>query len=101
MDSNTHSTSHSAGTSAGFAGLVAELQNLTDQDPDSLADGACAERLMVLRGLMDRLEGHWLEELAAVDARGAAGAEEGVQVGSTAGWLRSRLRMGAGAADCA
>ena len=36
--------------------------------------------------------------LAAVDARGAAGAEEGVQAGSTAGWLRARLRLGAGAA---
>src|SRR4029453_9474726 len=35
---------------------------------------------------------------AAVDARGAAGAEEGVQAGSTASWLRARLRMSAGAA---
>jgi hypothetical protein len=34
----------------------------------------------------------------AVDARGAAGADQGVQAGSTAGWLRARLRMGAGAA---
>ena len=58
----------------------------------------CAERVMALRGLMDRLEGHWLGELAAVDARGAAGAEQGVQVGSTAAWLRHRLRMGAGTA---
>ena len=33
-----------------------------------------------------------------MDARGAAGAEQGVQAGSTAGWLRARLRMGAGAA---
>ena len=49
-------------------------------------------------GWLDRLEGQWLGELAAVDARGAAGAEEGVQAGSTAGWLRARLRMGAGAA---
>jgi hypothetical protein len=36
--------------------------------------------------------------LAAVDARGAAGADHDLQVGSTASWLRSRLRMGAGAA---
>ena len=54
---------------------------------------------MVFRGLMDRLEGHWLAELAVVDARGAAGAEEGV-----AGRLHRRLaadrrlRMSAGAA---
>ena len=47
---------------------------------------------------MDRLEGHWLAELAGVDARGAAGADHGVQAGSTAAWLRSRLRMSAGAA---
>ena len=47
---------------------------------------------------MDRLEGHWLAELAGLDARGAAGAEQGVQAGSTAGWLRRRLRMSAGAA---
>jgi hypothetical protein len=52
----------------------------------------------VLRRLLDRLEGHWLSEVAAVDARSAAGAEQGLQAGSTAGWLRSRLRMGATAA---
>jgi hypothetical protein len=34
-----------------------------------------------------------------VDARGAAGAEDGVQAASTASWLRSRLRLGAGAAS--
>ena len=54
---------------------------------------------MALRGLVDRLEGQWLRALAAVDARGAAGAEEGVQAGSTAGWLRRRLRMGPSAAS--
>jgi hypothetical protein len=79
MDSNTHSV----GTPAGLSALVAELQGLADQDLDGLADGALAERLLVLRGLMDRLEGQWLAELAAVDARGAAGAEQGVQAGST------------------
>jgi hypothetical protein len=98
MDSNTHSTSHSAETPAGFSALVAELQGLADQDPDRLADGALAERVMTLRGLMDRLQGHWLGELAAVDARGAAGADHGVQAGATAAWLRNRLRMGAGTA---
>ena len=62
---------------------------------------ARAERVRGLRGLGDRQEGLWLGELAAVDARGAAGAEEGTQAGSTAGWLRHRLRMGAGAAASA
>ena len=80
MDSNTHSTSQSAG----LAALVAELQELAAQDPDGLTDGARAERVCRLRGLGDRLEGLWLAELAAVDARGAAGAEEGTQAGSTA-----------------
>jgi hypothetical protein len=94
MDSNTHSV----GAPAGLAALVAELQGLADQDPDRLADGALAERVMTLRGLMDRLQGHWLGELAAVDARGAAGADHGVQAGATAAWLRNRLRMGAGTA---
>ena len=98
MDSNTHSTSHPPRTPTGLSAVVAELQRLADHDPDRLADGAGAERVMVFRGLMDRLEGHWLAELAVVDARGAAGAEEGVQAGSTAGWLRHRLRMSAGAA---
>jgi hypothetical protein len=98
MDSNTHSTRHSTGTPAGFSAMVAELQGLADQPLDGLADTARAERVLQLRGLVDRLEGQWLAELAAVDARGAAGAEDGVQAGSTAAWLRNRLRMGAGAA---
>jgi Domain of unknown function (DUF222) len=34
-----------------------------------------------------------------VDARGAAGAEQGLQAPSTAGWLRARLRLSAGAAS--
>jgi hypothetical protein len=50
---------------------------------------------------VDRLEGQWLQHLAAVDARGAAGAEQGIQVGSTAAWLRHRLRLSAGAAASA
>jgi hypothetical protein len=94
MDSNTHSTSAPAELGA----LVAELQGLVDQDLGGLADGVLAERVMALRGLMDRLEGHWLGELADLDARGAAGAEHGVAAASTASWLRARLRMGAGTA---
>jgi hypothetical protein len=98
MDSNTHSTSHPPGTPTGLSTLVAELQGLAAQDPDKLSDGARADRVLRLRGLADRLEGHWLAELADLDARGAAGADQGVQAGATAGWLRARLRMGAGAA---
>jgi Domain of unknown function (DUF222) len=95
MDSNTHSTSRSEAL-----GTLAEMQNeLAAQDAASLADGALAERVLTLRRLVDQLEGHWLRDLAAVDARGAAGAEDGIQAASTAGWLRARLRMGAGHAS--
>jgi Domain of unknown function (DUF222)/HNH endonuclease len=89
MDSNTHSTSRPDR----LAALAAELQGLAAHDPDRLSDATLAERVRVLRQLAERLEGHWLEELADLDARGAADAEEGVQVGSTAAWLRRRLRM--------
>src|ERR687892_1397141 len=117
MDSNTHSigsslspppgpsTSSSAGEStgpsAGLAGLAAELAGLAAQDLTGLPDATRAQRVLRLRRLLDRLEGHWLQELAAVDARGAAGAEAGIQAPSTAGWLRHRLRLGAGAASSA
>jgi Domain of unknown function (DUF222) len=94
MDSNTHST----GQPGGLPALVADLQRLAAQDVDSLPDGARAERVLQLRGLADRLDGQWLAELATVDARGAAGAEEGVPAPLTASWLRARLRLGAGAA---
>jgi hypothetical protein len=62
---------------------------------------ALAEEIRVLRSLVDRQEGLWLQRLAALDARGAAGADQGQQFGSTAGWLRARLRLGAGAATTA
>jgi hypothetical protein len=92
MDPNTHSTS----TPDGVTALAAAVDRLAAQDLDGLADAVRAERVLELRRLLDRLEGHWLHELADLDARGAAGAEAGLQAGSTAGWLRHRLRMGAG-----
>jgi hypothetical protein len=95
MDPNTHSTS----TPEGLTALAAAVDRLAAQDLHGRADAARAERVLVLRRLLDRLEGHWLHELADLDAGGAAGAEAGVQAGSTAGWLRHRLRMGAGAAN--
>jgi hypothetical protein len=75
------------------------VDGLAAEDRNGLADAVRAEQVLVLRRLLDRLEGHWLKELAAVDARGAAGADQGHQAASTAAWLRSRLRMGAGAAS--
>jgi hypothetical protein len=66
-----------------------------------LPEGVRAERVLVLRRLVDCLEGQWLGELAGVDACGAAGAEQGIQAASTASWLRSRLHLGASAATSA
>jgi hypothetical protein len=73
MDSNTHS----ACSSDGLTALAAAVDSLAAQDLDGLPDGVRAGRVLELRRLLDRLEGHWLHELAGVDARGAAGAEDG------------------------
>ena len=78
--------------------LAAAADRLAARDLDQLSDVARAERVLALRRLLDRLDGQWLKELAGVDARGAAGAEHGQQVGSTAAWLRNRLQLGAGTA---
>jgi hypothetical protein len=94
MDSNTYSTSGPAGLPA----LAAELQSLAGLDRDRLADAALAEGMARLERLANQLDGHRLAWLAAVDARGAAGAEDGVPAPSTAAWLRKRLRLSAGAA---
>jgi Domain of unknown function (DUF222)/HNH endonuclease len=121
MDSNTHSTkppteqstgplvSHGTGPAAGppegltgppegLARLAAVVNGLAAEDPDGLTDAALAEEVLELRRMVDRLDGVWLRRLAALDARGAAGADQGVQAASTASWLRNRLRMGANAA---
>ena len=52
MDSNTHSASGPDRLVA----LAAELQGLAAQAGGGLADGALAERVKALRGLMDRLQ---------------------------------------------
>src|SRR5215217_6802825 len=98
MESNTHSDRHPAGRPDGLAALTAAVEDLAAQHLDGCSEAVRAERVLQLRRLLDRLDGHWLAELANLDARRAAGAEERVQAGSTAGWLRQRLRMGAGAA---
>ena len=102
MDSNTHSIRPYGGQPEvrwdGLAALAEVVEGLAAQDLDGLSDVVRAERVLELRRLVDRLEGHWLKELAGVDARGAAGADQDQQVGSTAAWLRNRLRLGASAA---
>src|SRR5918995_191299 len=94
MDSNTHSSSRAARRAA----LTAAIDELTAQPLDGLTDAALAEELRELQHQRDRLEGQWLRTLAAIDARGAAGADHGAPAPSTAGWLRARLRLSAGAA---
>jgi hypothetical protein len=91
MDSNTHSTRRRER----LAALTAAIDAFLAQDPVGLTDAALAEDTQALRPQIDRLEGGWLQHLAAVDARGAAGAEQDQQFGSTAAWLRARLRMAA------
>ena len=86
------------GSADELADLATVLNRLAARDLDGLSDAVRAERVLVLRPLADRLEGLWLRELAGVDARGAADAEQGEEAGSTAGWLRRRLRLGARAA---
>jgi Domain of unknown function (DUF222) len=80
-----------------LAWLAAAVDDLAAQDLDGLTDAALAGQVLQLRCLLDRLEGQWLQQLAAVDARGAAGADQGTQAASTTSWLRNRLRLGAGA----
>jgi hypothetical protein len=101
MDSNTHSTQEPTGPADDLAELTALLDRMAARDLERLPDTIRAERVQGLRPLADRLQGQWLKELAGVDARGAAGAEQDRQFGSTAGWLRARLRMASGAATTA
>jgi len=91
MNSNTGSTE----LPVGLAPLAAAIDALAAEDLTRLPDTHAAQRVLTLRRLLERLEGQWLRELAAVDARGAAGAEDGTRADSTAGWLRRRARLGA------
>ena len=91
MDPNTHSAKlpeppapsepsvpvGPLGRSVGLAGLSAVLDDLAAQDVDRLSDGPLAADLLALRRSLDGLDGQWLRRLAAVDGRGAAGADRG------------------------
>jgi Domain of unknown function (DUF222) len=90
MESNMYSMSEPDGLGL----LAAAVDQLATEDLDALPDAEAARRVLVLRGFIERLEGHWLRELAGVDGRGAAGADQGIPAESTAGWLRNRTRMG-------
>jgi len=108
MDSNTYSAQAPTGRGGPpdvpplhLAELAAVVDKLAAQGLDGLSAAVRAERLLAWRQLLDRQEGLWLQELTAIDARGAAGADQDQPAPSTAGWLRNRLRMGAGAARSA
>src|SRR5919108_3847969 len=90
MDPNTHSMQQPGGIDL----LAAAVDQLAAEDLDAHPDGEAARRVLVLRGLIERLEGVWLRELAGVDGRGAAGADQEMPAESTAAWLRNRTRMG-------
>src|SRR6266511_4733487 len=81
-----------------LAALAAAVDELAAQDLRLLSDAHAAGRVLVLRRLVDRLEGQWLRELAGVDGRGAAGAEDDTHAHSTASWLRNQLRLSSSAA---
>jgi hypothetical protein len=81
--------------------LEAAKQTLAAEDLDGLSEAALATDMVRLRRHLDGLEGEWLRRLAAVDARGAAGADQDRPALSTASWLRNRLRMSTGAARSA
>jgi hypothetical protein len=100
MESNVYSVEETPPVvqPIGLRQLQAAVDELAAQDLHGLPDPVAAARVLVLRRLLDRLEGQWLRELAGVDGRGAAGAEADTQALSTTSWLRNQLRMGAGAA---
>jgi hypothetical protein len=73
------------GLPAGLEGLAAVIADLAADDPAGLGDGQLAGEVLALRRLADQLEGAWLRRLAAVDARGAAGAEPASKPGRPPG----------------
>ena len=99
MNSNVYSTEEPVDVEpVGLDQLETAIDELAAQDLQVLSEGVAAARVLALRRLVDRLEGQWLQELAAVDGRGAAGAEHDALFLCTASWLRRRLRMGKAAA---
>jgi hypothetical protein len=101
MNSNTSSPEATTEPPDDLATLAAAVDRLAARDLNRLSDAALVEQVLQLRWLGDRLEGHWLQRLAAVDGRGAAGADQAIQAASTASWLRNRLHLGAAAAASA
>ncbi len=86
------------GQPAGLEGLAAAVGEFAADDLDQLGDALLAAQVVAVQRLGDQLEAVKLRRLAAVDARGAAGAERGASAPSTQGWLRATTRMSPAAA---
>jgi hypothetical protein len=98
MESNMYSTGPPDGLTK-LAALEATVDRVIAQDLDRLGEAALADHARELRRLIDRLEDIWLQELAAVDRLGAAGADQGEVAPSTADWLSARLDISSAAAN--
>jgi hypothetical protein len=79
-------------------GLAAAIGEFAADDLDQLGDALLAAQVVAMQRLGDQLDAVKLRRLAAVDARGAAGAEVGASAPSTQGWLRATTRMSPAAA---
>jgi hypothetical protein len=64
MDSNTSSPDPTTESHHDLAALTADLDRLATRDRSRLPATVRAQRVQRLRRLADRLEGHWLGELA-------------------------------------
>ncbi len=80
------------GLPAALDWLDAAVANLATLDPAQEPDAALATGTLAAERLGDRFDAARLRLLAAVDARGAAGAEHGT-LAPTAGWLRANRRL--------
>ena len=68
MESNRCSHEHSSQPPGSppdrLAALAADIDALAGEDRTGLTATARAERILILRRLLNQLEGHWLNELA-------------------------------------
>src|SRR6266511_2221333 len=98
MDSNVYSTE----PPVGLAALESVVEALAARDLTRLTDGQAAARVLALRGLLERLEGQWLRQLAPrppggarrrlqlPELRPAAGLVRGAPSSPLAAWRADR-----------
>jgi hypothetical protein len=98
MESNMYSTGTPDGLTK-LAALEAAVDRVIAEDLSGLSEAARADRARELRRVFDLLEDLWLRHLAAVDRRGAAGADRGEVASSTADWLCDRLGVSSATAN--